>query len=275
MARQILSEPPQAFLHTLSTADGSATYTAPGNAHKIIAGVNYPVDVPYRNDEIPESTVIEINIRPHNGVTMVKERHVEGLVKRTLEPLVLGQESPRTMLQVTLQVVGVESDESLPGGVKEGGQGESYLAILASAINASVLGCIDAGVQLRSIAGAALVGVGADGQLFPHPNVGQRKMCTSLHVFAFTSDGKTILMESEGRFHMSEWTSASEAARRAVLGQTSVDKSTNVNNVNNANGDVSMFGSDTNPGNSAISVTQIMRKSLEERVIKDERWRQD
>lgn len=272
MARQIIHEPPQAVLHTLTTADGSATYTAPGNGYKIIAGVNYPVEVPYRSDEIPESTVIEVNVRPHNGVAMVKERHVEGLVKRTLESLVRGEESPRTMLQVTLQVVGVESDESLPGGVKDGGQGESYLAILASAINASVLACMDAGVQLRTIAGAALIGVGIGGQLFPHPDVGQRKKCTSLHVFALASDGKTVLLESEGRFHMPEWTSASEAATRAVLGQTSVEKSTNVNK---ANGDVSMLGGDTNPGASAISVTAMMRKALEERVIKDERWRQD
>jgi len=125
MAQVVMSEPCQAVLHTLANADGSATYIAPNRSYQIVAGVNYPVEVPYRSDEIPESTYIEVNLRPHNGVGMVKERHVEELVKRTLETIILGEETPRAMLQITLQVVSVAADESLPGGVKDGGQGET------------------------------------------------------------------------------------------------------------------------------------------------------
>lgn len=263
---------PQALLHTLVNADGSATYIAPGQSFKIVAGVNYPVEVPFRSDEIPESTFIEVNLRPHNGVGMVKERHVENLIKRTLQTIVLGQETPRTMLQVTLQVMGVETDEGLPGGVKGGGQGETYLDMLASALNAAVLGCLDAGVQMKAVAGAALVGIGPDQDVVMSPEVSTRKQCTSVHVFGFRSDGKTLLMESEGKFDMDNWKQAEQVARSAVLGH---DKNTNASEVDKQNGDSAMNGTDATTANSAISVLDVMREAMEARVIKDERWRQD
>ncbi|EXJ83153.1 hypothetical protein A1O1_06772 [Capronia coronata CBS 617.96] len=253
-----LTEPPKAILHTLLKADGSATYTAPKNGYQVVAGVNYPVEVPYRSDEIPESTFIEVNLRPHNGVGMVKERHMEELVTRTLQTIVLGDETPRTMLQITLQVVNVESDESLPGGVKGGGQGETYLDLLASALNAAVLGCVDAGVQMKAIAGAALVGICPDGRMVVGPSVVQRKKCASLHVFAFTSDSQTVLMESEGKFTMDDWKQAERAARSAVLG--SVNKQDN--------GDVTMNGTNITSGSSGNCLLDVIRQALEARVIK-------
>ncbi|EXJ69428.1 uncharacterized protein A1O5_07464 [Cladophialophora psammophila CBS 110553] len=285
MATFIISEPPQAVLHTLLNADGSATYSAPHKSYKVVAGVNYPVEVPYRSDEMPESTLIEVNLRPHNGVGMVKERHVEELIKRTLQAIVLGEETPRTMLQVTLQVVSVESDESLPGGVKGGGQGETYLDLLTSALNAAILGCLDAAVQMRTLAAAALVGISSgNGAVVTNPGVLQRKNCASLHMFAFSKDGRTLLMESEGKFSMESWQQAAHAARLAVLGhsvvtdaRTVTGTSTNASDVNkHSNGDVAMNGTDATTGNnSVICVLDVIRKAMEARVIKDESWRQD
>ena len=214
----------QIVLHPLHNADGSATYTAPDNANTIIAGVNYPVEVPYRSDEIPDSTFIEVNLRPHNGVAMVKERHIEFLLKQTLQSIVRIEATPRMMLQVTLQVAGAETDEDLPGGIKGGGQGETYLPVLASALNAAVLGCLDGAVQMKQIAGAALIGIKYDGTIVESPKVSERKKCKSLHVFAFAASGDVVLMQSEGPFSIKEWTSAQELARRLVvdMGDTSV-----------------------------------------------------
>lgn len=258
------SKPGLAILHPLKNADGSVAYTAPNGSHKIIAGVNYPVEVPYRSDEIPESTVIEVNLRPHNGVGMVKERHVESIVKQTLQAIVLGNETPRTMLQVTLQIAGVEPDEMLPGGIKEGGQGETYLPVLVGAINASVLGCLDAGVQMRQLVGAALVVIRDDlGELIQSPTVQERKLCQSLHVFGFTSHGKTLLMESEGNFTIDEWTEAHGLARKMVLGL----------NDNREDDDVQMKGD--NLLNESTDVITMMRRALQARVSNDERWRAD
>ena len=235
-----MRDPSQAALRTLANADGSATYSAPHESYKIVAGVNYPVEVPYRSDEIPQSTFIDINLRPHNGVGMVKERHVEDLIKRSLQAIVLGEQTPRTMLQVTLQVVSVETDESLPGGVKGGGQGETYLDVLSSAFNAAMLGCLDAGVQMKTVAGAAVIGLhGKDANVVVNPGVLQRKKCSSLHVFAFSKDGKTLLMESEGRFGMGGFKQAEQAARSAVLGHLANNTST-TNTTKQQDGDVAM-----------------------------------
>ncbi len=264
-------EPPQATLRSLLNADGSSTYSAPNHGYRIVAGVNYPVEVPYRSDEIPESTFIEVNLRPHNGVSMVKERHVEELIKRTLGTIILAEETPRTLLQITLQVVSVETDESLPGGIKGGGQGETYLDVLASAFNAAVLGCLDAAVPMRAVAGAVLVGTGSDRHFMVSPGVVTRKKCVSLHVFGFNSDGKILLMESEGKFSMAEWKEAEQVARLAVLGSS---QKINAADINKQNGDVAMNGSDTS-GSAAICVLDVVRKAMEDRVIKDESWRQE
>ncbi|RMZ89765.1 hypothetical protein DV736_g3013, partial [Chaetothyriales sp. CBS 134916] len=216
------SSAPQIVLHSLTVADGSATYTITlhGLAITIACGVNYALEVPHRSDERPATILIEVNLSPHNAVSLVKERHVESLVRRVLEAIVVGEETPRALLQVSLQVMNVETDESLPGGIKEGGQGESYLPILAAAVDASVLGCLDAGVVMRDITAAALVGVqkGAIETVVVNPGMKERKRCSSLHVFAFTARGKVILMESEGLFKMPEFERAMDAAREVVLG---------------------------------------------------------
>ncbi|OAL30602.1 hypothetical protein AYO20_08689 [Fonsecaea nubica] len=281
MAPLVINEPPQAVLHTLVNADGSATYSAPGEGYKIIAGVNYPVEVPYRSDEIPESTLVEVNLRPHNGVGMVKERHVEELIKRTLQAIVLVQETPRTMLQVTLQVLSVEGDESLPGGVRGAGQGETYLDLLASALNAAILGCLDAAVQMETLVAATLIGINRDSeQMIINPGVLQRKKCASLHAFAYKKDGTMLLMESEGKFSIEGWQQAAHTARLAVLGHSFVANSianTSERQANKqSNGDVTMNGTDGATGNnSVICVLDVIRNALEARVIKDESWRQD
>jgi exosome complex component RRP46 len=214
----------QIELHPLHNADGSATYTAPNSTHTIIAGINYPVEVPYRSDEIPDSTYIEINLRPPNGVSMVKERHVEYLVKQSLQSLVRVEATPRMMLQVTLQVANSETDEDLSGGIKDGYQGETYLPVLASAFNAAIVGCLDGAVQMKTLAGAVLIGVSRNGTLLENPRVRDRKQCKSLHVFAFTAGGSLILVQSEGPFSMAEWNSAQELAKGLVvdMGDTSL-----------------------------------------------------
>jgi exosome complex component RRP46 len=216
-------QPAQITVRSLRNANGSATYTAPNGLHTITVGVNYPVEVPYRSDEIPESTLIEVNVRPANGVTLVKERHVESLVKRTLQSVVRLEETPRMLLQVTLQITAAETDESLPGGIKEGGQGETYLPILASAVNAAVLGCLDGCVQMEQIAGAALIGIGKDGTCLVSPRVEERKKCRSLHVFAVDGTGGVVLAESEGAFKMQEWTRALDQAKLLVQGVSDGD----------------------------------------------------
>ncbi|KAJ9660084.1 exosome non-catalytic core subunit rrp46 [Neophaeococcomyces mojaviensis] len=206
-------------LHPLISSNGSALYTPPSASSTLLAGINYPLEVSYRSNEIPEDTYIEVSLRPNNAVGMVKERHIESLVKKVLQSVILGQETPRRMLQCTIQITDAEIDESLPGGVKGGGQGESYLETLASAINVAVLGCLDAGVQMRGIAGSVVVSISRDGKLKTWPGLKQRKEARSLHVFVYGREGQNLLFESEGDFEVEEWDAAESAARTVVVGK--------------------------------------------------------
>lgn len=249
---------PTAELHYLSTSDGSALYTSPRQTHRIICSVSYPLEVPQRSNELPTDTLIEVNVRPHNAVGGVKERHVEQVIQGVLHSVVLGQETPRTLLQVGLQVAEAEEDESLPGGIRGGGsgQGDSYLDLLTGYVNAAVLGCLDAGVQMKGVLGCVIVGVRReDGEVLLWPDARRRKTCSSLHVFAYGRDGECLLIESEGMFSLDELAKAEAVAKPIVVGRTKGD-------------DVVMDDS-----KQESSVLAVFRACVEERVAKNSRWR--
>lgn len=103
----------QTSLHPLNRADGSATYTSP-SGYSILAAVNGPVEV-QRRDELPEEAHIEVNVRPHDGVGQVKERHLEVLIADTLRDVVYVQMFPRQMVQLTLQIMKVPVDDGAIG----------------------------------------------------------------------------------------------------------------------------------------------------------------
>lgn len=103
----------QTTLHPLNRADGSATYTSP-NGYSIVAAVNGPVEV-QRRDELPDEAYIEVNVRPHDGVGQVKERHLEAIIANTLCDVVFTQMFPRQMLQLTLQILKVPVDDNALG----------------------------------------------------------------------------------------------------------------------------------------------------------------
>lgn len=103
----------QASLHPLDRADGSATYSSP-SGYSILAAVNGPVEV-QRRDELPEEAHIEVNVRPHEGVGQVKERHLEMIISNTLRDVLLVHMFPRQMVQLTLQVLKAPIDDSAIG----------------------------------------------------------------------------------------------------------------------------------------------------------------
>ena len=109
-------------LSPLHRADGSATFT--NNGYSVIAAVNGPIEV-QRRDELPEEAAIDVAIRPAAGVggkdrcdskydpsimlltyiTGVRERHLESILQSTLRHVILMSAHPRTLIQVTLQIV--------------------------------------------------------------------------------------------------------------------------------------------------------------------------
>ena len=109
-------------LSPLHRADGSATFTS--NGYSVIAAVSGPIEV-QRRDELPEEAAIDVAIRPAAGVggkdrchsnhdpssmlltylIGVRERHLESILQSTLRHVILVSAHPRTLIQVTLQIV--------------------------------------------------------------------------------------------------------------------------------------------------------------------------
>lgn len=103
-----------AQLNPLGAPDGSATYSRGG--YTVLAAVNGPIEVSRKN-ELPEETSLEVNIRPASGVGGPLERHLEEVLARVLRRVVLVRHHPRTLVQVTCQVLGLpEGYESGIGG---------------------------------------------------------------------------------------------------------------------------------------------------------------
>jgi exosome complex component RRP46 len=122
-------------LSTIHRADGSATFTS--NGYAVIAAVNGPIDV-QRRDELPEEAAIDVTVRPAGGVggetastTLgssiqptdtslgVRERHLESIVQNTLRRVVLVSAHPRTLIQVTLQIVASQDDHLNSGSLPQ------------------------------------------------------------------------------------------------------------------------------------------------------------
>lgn len=213
---------PSINLHPLNSSDGSALFTAPNDSISVLCSVSYPIEVTQRSSELPSTTLIDVNLRPHNAVGGVKERHVERIVERVLESVVLGHETPRCMLQIGLQIVHMTEDESLPGGVKAGGQGTSYLEVLCAAVNAAVAACLDGNVRMGGILGCILVGVDSKNEVKAWPDLQGEKgrNLKSVHVLAAAKDGQILLVESQGRFEINLFEQVQNLARKMIMGQS-------------------------------------------------------
>ena len=241
-------------LHPLTRADGSATYTYGPTNTTIICGVNFPVEAPARSS-LPEECHIEVNVRPHSGVGQVKERHLECLVAQTLRSVVLVEDYPRMMLQVTLQIMSQGRDEEATAG----GQGESYVPVLAALVNAAVAGCLDAGVGMRATVLATTVAVmKGTKELGANPSVKEIRGASSLHVLGFSSVGELVLVESDGWSNFEEWQAVEELARRTCLASAG------------ETGDLKM--QDGEAEEVGTSVLNALRSAVEAKVAADNRW---
>ena len=235
-------------LHPLHRASGSATYTSSTSNLTILGVVNFPLEVPRRSDEIPTELLIEVNVRPHDGIGMVKERHLEELVRKTLQAVVLIEDHPRCLLQVGLQILRAERTAEEGSSVTDG-----YLGTLCGLLNAAGLGVLDAAVGMREVFVAVFVGVSAEGTVLVEPRMRDRGSCRSLHAFCFGGKGGLLLAESEGRFNLGEWEQAQAVAKKVCLG---------------SGPDAEMNGTTTRQ-----ILLQGVRGKLEERIAMDQRWR--
>jgi len=249
-------------LNLLHFPDGSSTHNSPQTGHQILASVNGPIEV-QRRDELPEEAVLEIHIRPASGLGSPKERWFESILHATLRKVVQTEKFPRTLVQVTLQVV------SKPEPEKKGDyrlNPVSELGILPALLHTALLALLSANIPLETTFTAALAAVvptdasaGQDSNasrkvVLPTPST-DLSSATSLHVFAFTAERELLLAESEGDFNFEMWERAYEEAEKACCGQSAV-----------LDGSMDVEVEES-------SLRDWLRSVVREKVEKDQRWR--
>ena len=103
------STDPVALLSHLHKTDGSATFSQ--NGYTIIGAVNGPIEV-QRRDELPEEAAIDVIVRPAAGVGSTREKQLESIIEKTLRQIILINNFPRTLIQVTLQLTSSPGNET-------------------------------------------------------------------------------------------------------------------------------------------------------------------
>ncbi|KAI4729055.1 hypothetical protein E4T49_03227 [Aureobasidium sp. EXF-10728] len=194
---------PSADVSILHRADGSARYSAAG--YTVVAAVNGPIEVT-RRDELPQHAALEVNVRPAIGVGSPKERHLESLIHSTLRDIVLTHMHPRTLIQLTLQIVNTpEQENTLPASFA--------LSPLPALLNASMLSLLSASIPMTNTFTSTLLAVSSSGDLSVNPVPKVLVSSSSAHVFAFSSTGDLILDLSEGDFDLATWEKAHDKAK--------------------------------------------------------------
>lgn len=149
----------------LHRADGSASWTT--NSAQAVSSVTGPIEVRIRDELLGEAT-LEINVQPASGLASIKERHFEAIVREVLRPALLVGLHPRSLLQVTSQVV----------------TGDDKQAVLECIINSVVLACVDAGFPMSSVVSASSI---------------TAEESRHLVCYSFPSES-LVLLDSEGQF---------------------------------------------------------------------------
>ncbi|OCK79366.1 hypothetical protein K432DRAFT_405635 [Lepidopterella palustris CBS 459.81] len=210
---------PQALLSHLHRADGSATYSEKG--YTIIGSVNGPVEV-QRRDELPEEAAIDVNVRPAAGIGSPNERHLETLIQATLRHVILVQNFPRTLIQVTLQVRSLPEEQSTGNG---SAILKSSLMLLPHLLNTALLALLSASIPLSTTLTSTVVMILSSGKLLCSPSSAdlvRAQSIQSVHVFAFSAQKSLLLAESQGEFDIDEWDEACELAEDICCKETGV-----------------------------------------------------
>ncbi|KAI1128404.1 hypothetical protein F5Y10DRAFT_176367 [Nemania abortiva] len=211
---------PEALLSHLHKADGSATYSYAG--YTVIGAVNGPIEAQKR-DELPEEAIIDVVVRPAAGVGGTRERHLESLLQSTLRQIILVNNFPRTLIQITLQVTVTPENEYINGKLV---QASVNLPVVPALLQTAILSLLSASIPLTATltsTSLAIISEAGQRRTINNPTARQVEQSQSFHVLAFTSQNELILAESEGAFTMKEWDDVYNAAQRQCCTTAIVD----------------------------------------------------
>ena len=164
-------------------------------------------------DEILGEATFDLNILPKSGLAGTRERYIEHTVRSAVRPSLLLGLHPRSLIQMTSQVVTHDQEEG------------TILETIASVINSIVLASVDAGISMNYMLAAAVVKSAAYGR----------------HVACYSFPKHELLMlESQGPFKREQ---IPQVLEDALL--------------------------------ECVAVHDTMRIKIEEKVAKDNRWRDE
>ncbi|KAL8683200.1 MAG: hypothetical protein Q9186_000812 [Xanthomendoza sp. 1 TL-2023] len=241
-------------LSPLVRADGSASYT--NNEYTVIAAVNGPVEV-QRRDEIPEEAAIDVILRPAVGVASVRERHLESIIEKTLRQVILVSAHPRTLIQITLQVVATPEDKNATGSLH---QSASNLSLLPALLQASIFALLSTSLPMTMTLTTTLIAVSPSGELLEEPSAKALREATSTHVLGFSSHGELLVAESEGAFDMHTWDQIHGKAEQLHRSRSTRDQ--------NQTDDVNMDSLEP------MSLEDSLTSVIQEKASREQRWKE-
>lgn len=133
------------------------------------------------------------------------------------------------------------------------------LPVLPALLQASILALLSTSIPLSMTLTAALVAVDAR-RLTLDPTAEELKVASSIHVFAFSSHGDLLVVESEGEFGIETWEEAYQKARLACRGEEDNDSESE---------DVSM------DSDNDTKLENVLRDAVRRKVAREQKWKQD
>jgi len=145
-----------------------------------------------------------------------RERHLETLITTLLHSVILTTLHPRTLIQVTLQILSTPENRASSAPVP---QYASHSPVLPHLLNTAMLALLNGSIPLRTTFVAVCVGVLEEEEVAEWPSVEVMEgECVACHVFAVGRGGEVLLVESEGQFERDGFERAREVGRGLCVG---------------------------------------------------------
>ncbi|KAL9024888.1 MAG: hypothetical protein Q9196_006184 [Gyalolechia fulgens] len=219
-----------------------------------MAAISGPIEV-QRKDEIPEEAAIDRPALTQHPA--VRERHLESIVEKALRQVIIVAAHPRTLIQVTLQVVATPAGSNSSKGLH---QSQHNLPLLPTLLQSSMLALLAASIPLAMVLTSTLIAVSANGELLSDPQPNAIEEATSLHIFGFSSLGDLAVTESEGTFSIDTWEQAYNRAEQICRGSAIEDV--------DQTGDVNMEPSHMD------SLENSITDAMKQKIAKEQRWKE-
>ncbi|KAI9842896.1 MAG: exosome non-catalytic core subunit rrp46 [Sclerophora amabilis] len=242
-----------ASLSHLNRADGSVTFSH--NGYTVLGAVNGPIEA-QRRDELPQEAAVDVIVRPASGVGGLRERSLESIVTSTLRHVVLTQNHPRTLIQVTLQITTTPENDSASSQLA---QGNSNLPILPCLLQASVFALLSASIPLSTTFTSTILVADPTGKVIMSPSAHDLDQATSRHVLAFSPKGDLLVAESEGNFSLGTWEDVFDCGRAICCAPKGPGADDDDGMKMDTGDEETMEG--------------VLRRVMEEQTARDQRWK--